>query len=107
MQAAHTGHREVVRVLLAAGADTTAENRRKKTALQLAKSRKHTEIVRASLTRLPSLFLLLPLPVLLLLLQTILLLHLRGSAMLQLAVSLACWSNAIAHLWGTLRLFPS
>ena len=46
VQAAHTGHREVVRVLLAAGADTTAENRRKKTALQLAKSRKHTEIVR-------------------------------------------------------------
>ena len=95
VQAAHTGHREVVRVLLAAGADTTAENRRKKTALQLAKSRKHTEIVRATWRqRYPSSPLLPPLllPVLLLLplplLQAILLLHLRGSAAAACTVSL-------------------
>ena len=42
----HAGHTEVVRVLVAAGADLSAKNRRKKTPLQLALSRKHTEIVR-------------------------------------------------------------
>jgi ankyrin repeat protein len=43
--AVHAGHTEVVRVLVAAGADLSATNRRKKTALQLALSRKYTEIV--------------------------------------------------------------
>lgn len=42
--AVHAGHKEVVRVLVAAGADLSATNRRKKTALQLALSRKYTEI---------------------------------------------------------------
>jgi ankyrin repeat protein len=42
----HAGHLEVVKVLVAAGADLSATNRRKKTALQLALARKHAAIAR-------------------------------------------------------------
>ena len=42
--AVHAGHTEVVRVLVEGGADLSATNRRKKTPLQLALSRKYMEI---------------------------------------------------------------